>query len=404
MKYRSFKWPHILCLVLVLLLLCGCADTGEPPKPSDDGTAPNNPFNEKPVVGDGETAYPEPAPYPCGFMGGFTVGGVAVTMEEVAIPMLDDDTLQRSEYPYTGDGPVEIDFYMNPDDDNPREFGITLFFNGVPQPFSVGECGSIAPTDGLTMEYRFDYHGDRKCLALPLSFTPVCGKAGEELLLSIVLTESPSYKAKHESACNTAWLRVSSFATVIDMETDAPTQQTVEALKIDNGFEWDKSMYDPTASILSSYLIGNDLHREVWDQYYATDQANPGSAKEPEEFKSDYDVPIFRPHEDGTLNLRLYANSEYTIPCYVGVRLDGELVPIFDGKYYAEVIMPVVTPGQPDPVILDYDIDLSAYLGARTVQMVVIPIPVAGTDYEWGVTSRPRVMSTDVAWIRYEGE
>ena len=385
MKHQHSKWHRVLCLALALLLVCGCADVGEPPKP-EDNTAPTNPFTAAPVAGNMQTAYPTPSKKSGGYLAGFTVGGVAVTMDPVTIPAFEDETIQPAQYNYTGKGPLDIDFYLNPSLSEGQEYGITLFLNAVPQPFSVGACGNIAPTDSLTMEYRFDYHGDGKCIAFPLSFTPVCGKAGEEMQLSIVLTESPSFRAKNEADCNSRWLRSTSFSpTSLYMEVDAPSQQTVDALKIDNGHAWDKSMYDPTVSTMGVLSL-----------------RSPGLTF------GDLDVMVFHPSENGALPLVVSAGVDYTIPCLIGIRLDGELTPVFEGKYYAEVIMPKcekqVGVPIPDPVILNYTLDPSLYPDARTVQAVMMPIPVPGTDYEWGVTRDLNVLCSDVAWIEYENE
>lgn len=389
-------WNRIFCLFAAMaLLLAGCADTGTSTDPGDkSNTNTSNPFVYN--VGGAQTAFDALPRKGRDFFCGAAEAGAGVATEEGTMPASD-------KFPgtFTYDGnPVSFDFcFAATDPDADMELGVQLYLNGVPQPFTVGKARGITPCETPVAEYRFDAYGEFY-YSLPITFTPVCGKAGESLVLYVVFTTSPSYKPTEEEELS-AWLQVTSYPIEsIVMEVDAPTQQTMEAMPVDNGYTWDESAYDPSAEKrIMAFTLKNPLFEAAYQEYLAVGGAVAGAEMDPAFVGKSY---IMRFNEEGLLDLTLQAITETSLRCLVQMRLDGQVVPVFDGKYFAEIVMPNTGGKQWD--VADFTLDLSAYPDAHAVQLVVIPIPVPGTVYEWGVTNAPLVFASDVAWIRYDGE
>lgn len=294
---------------------------------------------------------------------------------------------------YTGE-PVLIDFVLL--NDNPecnKEMGLSLYVNGVPQPFSVRAREGISPTETDVLEYRWDVYGS-ETYRLPLAFTPVCGRQGDTLTLFCMLTSSPSYHVTTEKEAGSGWMKsISPFSYTLHMEADAPTQTTVDTCLWDNGvsFEFEDGIFLSTNSEVSERRRQNAIAAQVNDEL----------AKE---YISANLVRIVRPEEDDRhMEVILTGCTQCTPRFRVQLRLNGQPAPVFNGKYYADVVFPNTQSQLGE--LLSVPIDLKAYADkVRTIQFLMIPLPENAMEFSEANLHLVCITSTSVSWVRYSDE
>ncbi len=301
---------------------------------------------------------------------------------------------------YTGE-PISFGYVIRHEEnegalaDVGEQMSIRLFLNGVPQPFTVGEAEGAAACTQEVEEYYFDARRDTD-YTLPITFTPVCGHAGDCLALFVVITPSPNYRPGYEECDKGNWCHsVSTGCYPVDFEAEAPTQQTVDALQIETGVtditEDGFYLLRPTVTNPT-----REARTEEW-MYLIHEEMDIGAYNQKMQ-EAGYTVGAYAfPLEKGN-RLRIdLCGSDKCTPLYrLMMRLDGEFAPVFEGKYYADARLPN-NDGMAG-VVLSLDLDFTRFTDAHALQLMLIPL-VPGMKQRTAQEQMIRVCTTPVVWI-----
>lgn len=164
MKKHGFL-KHALLLIILALIAAGCShQPAEIHDPAPGRQEDDNPFQ----ANEEET-------------------GILDTMGHgFANPKMDETGEERLPLRYTG-GELEIDYYVNASG-KAKNVGFLVFVDGKPQPYKFNE--TAAPYEYM---HIFDVKEEDKDTPFKFIFTPVIGKKGETLHITITSVYNPSF-------------------------------------------------------------------------------------------------------------------------------------------------------------------------------------------------------------------
>lgn len=379
MMHHSWRYElFTVCALLIISTLTGCANTGhgqiihKPEQLTTNNTTTN--FTSLPEEGRG-----------------FFLGMLSVDSNWKENPDTDDIIFSLS---YTGESVSFV--YQLGSESTPggEQLGLRLYLNGVPQPFTVGEANGITACEKPVEEYYFDAQRNQT-YCIPISFTPVCGHDGDTLPLFVMFTPSPNYEVTKISECNQGgWMKsIAAPPYPLYMKADAPEQHTVDADNVDTGVLSEGE----DGRFVIRHFINSRARKEIEDKY-----ENPDNALIEAGYGNNYDVCIFKLEENNKLNVMLTGITSCTPLYRFQLRLDGKAVPLFNGKYYGDARLPN-TANKTDTLV-SLDFDLSDYPNARTVQLLMIPLPQGGYTWQEASARICEIHATRVGWIRYDGD
>lgn len=117
--------------------------------------------------------------------------------------------------------PVNLEYYINCDDNRGGSYGLILFVNGIPQPYSV---------EGSREAYiHIQQVEEDKTKNVSVSFVPVTGEKGDNLCVRLALMESPDIRpTKPNFVFGYTNSVIDIWPRFLQMESDVPVPNEIE--------------------------------------------------------------------------------------------------------------------------------------------------------------------------------
>lgn len=166
---------------------------------------------------------------------------------------------------YTGE-PIEIEYYIN-NNGTTMSTGMLMFVNGIPQSYSI--AGSSTSTYMHIQEVE-----ENKRAIVRISFTPVCGKAGETVSVRFLSILNPQIRPDQLNYLFGHTNRMTTFmARTIEMQMDADAHNTNFPV-LDKPRDMTQDEIDQVIYVDSK---GNSVDKLGWFHFVARNTKDPSS-------------------------------------------------------------------------------------------------------------------------------
>lgn len=332
MMKKSLYLKMLLSLMVVIIVGTGCSNQN--PAPEDDESAEGSNENKNPFEVDELDEEEEQM-----ILG----SGHGFVNQEL------DENDARLPIQYDG-GELEIDYSINANGKN-KEFGLLVFIDGVPQPYKIDT--TEAPYEYM---HIFNPEKDNVDMLFKFIFTPVTGKEGDTLDITITSTYNPSFVPDMKETTS-----YGGYQSTLEMSNTIVFNEdpdTLDALDIPQDV-YVSNMLQTTEPITNDLLEKHGVDLETLDTSMLTELELDGENVEL--------VGNLQVDDKGTLNVKYKIFGQPGVRYQTTFYIDHKAITGKDGGTFETVM------AKGDVAVIDVDIDLDNLADFNTFYIVSVP-------------------------------